>query len=114
MKSFLHNDDIEIYSTHNEGKVAVAERFIKTLKNKIYSYMTSVSIYIDQIDDIVNEYNNAYNSTIKMNPVDIKSNTYIDSNKENNKEGLKFKVGDHAKISKCKNIFEKRLCSRLV
>ena len=114
MKLFLHNDDIEIYSTHNEGKVAVAERFIKTLKNKIYSYMTSVSIYIDQIDDIVNEYNNAYNSTIKMNPVDIKSNTYIDSNKENNKEGLKFKVGDHAKISKCKNIFEKRLCSRLV
>ena len=114
MKLFLHNDDIEIYSTHNEGKVAVAERFIKILKNKIYSYMTSVSIYIDQIDDIVNEYNNAYNSTIKMNPVDIKSNTYIDSNKENNKEGLKFKVGDHAKISKCKNIFEKRLCSRLV
>ena len=57
-----------MYSTHNEGKSVVAERFIGTLKNKIYKYMTSVSknIYIDKLDDIVNKYNNAYHSTIKI------------------------------------------------
>ena len=66
-----------MYSTHNEGKSIVAERFIKTLKNKIYKYMTSLSrnVYIDILDDIVNKYNNTY-STIRMKPVDVKSNTY--------------------------------------
>ena len=65
-----------MYSTHNEGKSIVAERFIKTLKNKIYKYMTSLSrnVYIDILDDIVNKYNNTY-STIRMKPVDVKSNT---------------------------------------
>ena len=57
-----------MYSTHNEGKSVVAERFIGTLKNKIYKYMTSVSknIYIDKLDDIVNKYNDTYHSTIKI------------------------------------------------
>ena len=57
-----------MYSTHNEGKSVVAERFIGTLKNKIYKYMTSVPkiAYIDKLDDIVNKYNNKYHSTIKM------------------------------------------------
>ena len=66
-----------MYSTHNEGKSIVAERFIKTLKNKVYKYMTSLSrnVYIDILDDIVNKYNNTY-STIRMKPVDVKSNTY--------------------------------------
>ena len=74
MKSFLQNDDIEMYSTHNKGKSVVAERFIRTLKNKIYKYMTSVSknVYIDKFDDIVNKYNNTYLSTIKIRPVDVK------------------------------------------
>ena len=57
-----------MYSTHNEGKSVVAERFIGTLKNKFYKYMTSVPkiAYIDKLDDIVNKYNNKYHSTIKM------------------------------------------------
>ena len=67
-----------MYSTHDEGKFVVAERFIRTIKNKIYRYMTSISryMYIDRIDDIVNEYNNTYHRTIKMKPIDVKDNTY--------------------------------------
>ena len=70
-----------MYSIHNEGKSVVAERFIRTLKTKIYKYMTSISknVYINKLDNTVNEYNNTYHSTIKMKPVDVKDNTYIDS-----------------------------------
>ena len=62
-----------MYSTHIEGTAVVAERFIRTLNNKIYKYMTSVSktVYIDDLDDIVNKYNNTYHRTIKMKPVDV-------------------------------------------
>ena len=72
-----------MYSIHNEGKSVIAERFIRTIKNKIYKYMTSISknVYIDKLDDIVNKYNNTYHSTIKMKPVDVKPSTYIDSNR---------------------------------
>ena len=82
-KKYLKDNDIEMYSIHNEGKSVVAERFIRTLKAKIYKYMTSVSknVYIDKLDDIVNDYNNAYHRTIKMKPVDVKDNTYIDFKK---------------------------------
>ena len=61
-KKWLKDNDIEIYSTHNEGKPVVAERFIRTLKNKIYKHMTSVSriVYIDKLDHIADEYNNTY------------------------------------------------------
>ena len=74
-------DDTEMYSIHNEGKSVVAERFIRTLKTKIYKYITSISknVYIDKLNDIVKEYNNTYHRTIKMKPVDVKDNTYIDS-----------------------------------
>ena len=72
--------DIEMHSTRNEGKSVVAERFVRTLKNKMYKYM-SKNVYIDKLDDIVNIYNNTYHSTIKMKPTDVKSNTYIDSSK---------------------------------
>ena len=67
-----------MYSIHNEGKSVVAERSIRTLKNKIYKYRTFVSknVYIDKLDDIVNEYNNTYHRTIKINPVDVKDNIY--------------------------------------
>ena len=94
-----------MYSTHNEGKSVAAERFIGTLKNKIYKYMTSVSknVNIDKLDDIVNKYNNTHYSTIKMKPVDVKSNTYIDSSKEINDKDVKFKIGDIVRISKYKN-----------
>ena len=80
-------NSIEMYSTHNEGKSVIAKRFIRTLKNKIYKYMNSISknVYIDKLDYIVNKYNNAYHSKIKMKPVDVKSNTYIDSSKEINR-----------------------------
>ena len=84
------------------GKSVTAERFIRTLKNKIYKYMTSVSknVYIDKLDDIVNKYNNANHRTIKMKPVDVKSNTYIDSIKEIYNKDSKLRTSDIAKISK--------------
>ena len=98
-----------MYSTNNEGKSVVAERFIRTLKSKIYKYMTSISknVYIDKLDDIVNEYNNTYHTAIKMKPIDVKDNTYINTDKKTNDKDLKFKVGDHVRISKYKNIFAK-------
>ena len=69
-----------MYSIHNEEKSVVVERFIRKLKTKTYKYMTSVSknMYINKLDDIVNECNNTYHRTIKMKPVDVKNNTYID------------------------------------
>ena len=96
-----------MYSTHNEEKSVVTERFIRTLKNKIYKYMTSISknVYIDKLDDIVNEYNHTYHSTIKMKPIDVKDNTYVNIYKEGSNKDSKFKVGDHVRISKYKNIF---------
>ena len=99
MKSWFQDNDIEMYSTHNKGKSVVTERFIRTLKNKIYKYMTSVSknVYINDLADIVNKYNSIYYSTIKMKLADVKSSTYVDFNKENNKEDPKFEVGDHVK-----------------
>ena len=77
MKSWLGKNDIEMYSTHNEGKSVVAEIFIRTLKNKIYKYMTSVSKngYINKLDDIVKKYNNTYHRTIIMKPANVKSST---------------------------------------
>ena len=101
MKSFLQNNDIETFSTHNEGKSVIAERFITTLRNKIYKYMTSVSknMYIDKLDDRVNKYNNTYHGTIKMKPVDVTSSTYIGSSRETNDKGPKFKIGDIVRIS---------------
>ena len=98
-----------MYSTHNEGKSVVAERFIRTLKSKIYKYMTSISknVHIDKLDDIVDEYNNAYHTTIKMKPIDVKDNTYINIDKKINDKDPKFTVGDHVRISKYKNIFAK-------
>ena len=96
-----------MYSTHNEGKSIVAERFIRILKNKVYKYMTSVSknVYIDKLDDIVNKYNNTYHRAIKMKPIDAKDNTYINIDKEVNDKDPKFKFGDHVRISKYKNLF---------
>ena len=98
-----------MYSTHNEGKSVVAARFIRTLKSKIYKHMTSISknVYIDKLDDIVDEYNNAYHTTIKMKPIYVKDNTYINTDKEINNKDPKFKVGDRVRISKYKNIFAK-------
>ena len=70
-------------SAHNEGKSVVAERFIRTWKNKIYNHMTfaSKNAYLDNLDDIVNECNNTYHRAIKMKSIEVKDNTYIDSSK---------------------------------
>ena len=109
LKTWLKDNDIEMYSIHNKGKIGIAERFVRTLKTNIYKYMTSVSknVYIEKLDDIMGEYNNTYHRAIKMRPVDAKDNTYLDLKKEVNNKDPKFKVGDHISISKYKNIFAK-------
>ena len=108
-KKWLQDHDIVLYSTNNEEKSVVAERFIRTLKSKIYKYMTSISknVYINKLDDIADEYNNTYHTTIKIKPIDVKDNTHINTDNETNNKDPKFKVGDHVRISKYKNIFSK-------
>ena len=91
MKSWLEKSEIEMYSTLNNGKSVVAERFIRTLKNKIYKYLASIS-------------KNIY---IKMKPVNVKPSIYIDFYKENNNKAPNFKVADHVTISKYKSVFAK-------
>ena len=102
-------NDIKMYSTYNDGKSVVAERFIRTLKNKIYKHTTAMSknVYFDVLDNIVDKYNNTYYRTIKMKPIDVRSNFYAEYNVESYENDPKFKVGDHVRISKYKNIFAK-------
>ena len=111
----MRDNDVVMYSTHNEGKSVVAERFIKTLKSKIFKYITSISknAYIDKLDDIVDEYNSTYHTTIKMKPIDVKDNTYINTSKQINNKDPKSKVGDRVRISKYKNIFAKGYIPKL-
>ena len=75
MKSWLGKNAIKMYSTHNVVKSVVAKWFIRSLKNKIYKYMTTISkhVYINKLDEIVNKYNDTYYSIIKMKYVDVKS-----------------------------------------
>ena len=96
-----------MYSTNNKGKSVAAERFIRTLKNKIYKYTTSIlkNVHIGKLDDLVDEYNNTYHRATKMRPIDVNDNAYINIDKELNDNDPKFKVGDHVRISKYKNIF---------
>ena len=98
-----------MYSTYIEGKSVVTERFIRTLKNKIFKHMTAISknVYFDVLNDIVNKYNYTVHRTIKMKPIEVTSDSYVKSNKDSDKKDPKFKVGDHARISKYKNIFAK-------
>ena len=108
-KRFLKINNIEMYSTYKEGKSAVAEIFIRTLKNKIFKYMRAVSknIYFDVLDDIVDKYNKTVHRTIKMKPIDITSDSYTEYNEDSNEKDPKFKVGNHVRISKYKNTFAK-------
>ena len=108
-KDFLKINNIEMYSTYNEGKSVIPERFIKTLKNKIFKHMTTISknVYFDVLHDIVDKYNNTVHKTIKMKPIDVTEDSYAEYNEDFNKKDPKFKVGDHVKISKYKNIFAK-------
>ena len=108
-KKWLRDNNIEMSSTYNEGKSVVAERFIRTLKNKIYKHMavTSKNVYFDVLNDIVDEYNNTYHKTSKLRPIDAKSDSFAEYNEESNEKDPKFKVNDHVKISKYKNVFAK-------
>ena len=107
-KKWLSDNDIIMYSRYNEGKSVVAERFIRTLKNKLYKHMTAIGKNVYYVlDDVVIKYNNTKHSTIKMKPIDVEDNNkrvYID---EHNKKDSKFKVDDRVRISKFKNIFAK-------
>ena len=106
---------MKLWLQYKEGESVLSERFIRTLKNNVNKYVTSIlkNVYIDKLGDIIHEYNNKYHITIKRKPVDAKSDRYIDFKKENTKKDPKFKVGDHVKISKCKNIFSKGYVSNL-
>ena len=108
-KALLKINNIEMYSTYIEEKSVVAERFIRTLKNKIFKHMRTISknIFFDVLDDIVNKYNNLVHRTIKIKPIDVTSDSYAEYNEDSNKKDPKFKVGDHVRISKYKNIFAK-------
>ena len=89
-----------MYSTHNQGRSVVAERFIRTLENKIYKYMTSKSknVYIDKLADIVDKYSSKY-STIKVKALDVNSSRYVNFGVENIKTDPKFKVCDHVRLN---------------
>ena len=106
-------NNIEIYSKYNERKSVVAERFIRTLKNKIFKHMTAISnnVYFDVLDEIVNKHNNTVNRTIKMKPIKVTSDSYAEYNEDSNKKHPKFKVGDHVKITKIQNYkIQKHFC----
>ena len=111
-----------MYSTYNKGKSVVAERFITTLRNKIFKHMAAISknTYFDVLDDIVNKYNNMVHRTVKMKSIEVTGDFYVESNKDSmklhsmklhsmelnsNKKDPKLKVGNHVRILKYKNIF---------
>ena len=102
---FLKMNNTEMYSTFNKGKSVIAERFTRTLKNKIYKHMTAISknVYVDVLGDIVN----MVHKTIKMKPIDVTNDSFAEYNEESNKKDPKFEVGDYVRISKYKNIFAK-------
>ena len=98
-----------MYSKYNDGKSVVPERFIRTLKNKTFQHMTAVSknVYFDVLDDIVDKYNKRVHRTIKMKPIDVISVSYAEYIEDFNITNPKFKVSDHVRASKYKNIFSK-------
>ena len=108
-KRFLKINNIEMYSTYNEEISVVAERFIRTLKNKIFKHMAAVSknVYFDVLDNIFNKYNNTVHRTTKMKPIDVASDSYAEYNEDSNEKNAKFKVGDCVRISRYINIFDK-------
>ena len=93
-KDFLKINNIEMYSKFNKGKFVVTERFVRTLNNKIFKHMTAISknVYNDVLHDIVNKYNNTVHRTIKIKPIDVTNDSYVEYNECSNKNGPKFKV----------------------
>ena len=108
-KNWLKDEGIEMYSTYNEGKSVVAERFIKTLKKKLYKHMTAIgkNVYWNVLDDAVEKYNDTVNRSIGMKPKDVKSDKKAVYVEESNEKSARFSVGDRVRISKFKNIFAK-------
>ena len=109
LKRFLKIENIEMYPTYNEGKSVVAERFLRTLKNKFFKHMIAIlkNVYFEVLDDIVNECSNKVHRIIKMKPTDVPSDPYAEYNGDYNVIKAKFKVGDCVRISKYKNTFAK-------
>ena len=108
-KDFLKINNTEMYSTYNEGKSTVAERFIRTLKNKFFKHMTAIqqNIYFDVVNYIVDKYN-TFHRTIKIKLIEVTDDYYAEYNEDpSNKKNSKFIVGDNVQISKYKNIFAK-------
>ena len=87
-QEWLKDNNMEMYLTHNERKSAVAERFIRTLKNKIYKHMTVISknVYVGVLDNIVDEYDNTYHKTNKMKPIDVGDDSFAEYNEESNEK----------------------------
>ena len=108
-KNWLKDEEIEMYSTYNEGKSVVAERFIRTLKNKLYKHMTAIgkNVYWNVLDDVVEKYNDTKNKSIGMKPKDVKTDKKAVYVEESNEKSARFNVGDRVRISKFKNIFAK-------
>ena len=108
-KDFLKGDNIGMYSTYNEEKYVVAERFIRTIKTKIHKYMTTFQkiFIINVLDNIVNKYNNTVQKAIRTKPIDVTDDSYAEYNEHSNNKNPRFKVGDYVRISKYENIFAK-------
>ena len=108
-KNWLKDEGIEMYLMYNEGKSVVAERFIRTLKNKLYKHVTAIgkNVYWNVLDDAVEKYNDTINKSIGMKPKDVKINKKAVYVEESNEKSARFSVGNCVRISKFKNIFTK-------
>ena len=108
MQEWLDNNDILMYSTHNEGKLVIAERFIKTLKAKIYKTMTTNNSksYLSYFNKLVDQYNNTYHHSVGGKPINAYYSALTEKI-ESNLKAPKFKVNDRIRITKYKNIFSK-------
>ena len=100
----------------NEEKPVYSERFVRTLKNKIFKHMAAIlkNVYFDALDNIAKKYNNTVHRTIKMKPIDVTSGSYAEYNVDSNEKDPKLKVGHRVRISKYKNIFSQRIYSKLI
>ena len=122
MGGLLKLNDIELYSTENEEKSSIAERWIRTMKEKMFKYFTdnNTNRYIDVLPDLVEDYNNTVHSSTKLTPIEASKkkneltvwrNLYPDRYKINNLTP-KFSVGDEVRITKKKKVFEKGYTTR--
>ena len=109
MQECLNNNDILMYSRHNEGKLIIAERFIKILKYKIYKKMTAndSKSYLSYLNKLVDQYSNTYHHTVNKRPINDDYSAFTEKIETNLKANEKFKVNDRVRITKYKNILVK-------